>query len=129
MISLRLLRISVVYLMVGLVVGLIMGTSRNYSLISVHTHILLLGWLTMAVTAFVYLWMPGCANNRLAKLHFWGHYIALPVMMVGLALQAYGQKGAAPMIAAGSTLVVVSLLFFTLNLFLNGRLVDTQHQG
>lgn len=121
MISVRLLRISAVYMVLGLVMGLAMGISSNFSLMSVHSHILLLGWLTMAVTGIVYLVIPGCARSRLATLHFWGHNLGLPVMMASLALQAYGQKNIEPMIAAGSILVLVSLLLFAINLFQNGR--------
>ena len=73
MIGVRLLQISVVYLTVGLLLGLTMGISSNFLLSGVHAHILLLGWSTMAVTGLVYLVMPGCARNRLATLHFWGH--------------------------------------------------------
>ena len=122
MIGVGLLQISAVYMVVGLVLGLAMGISSNFSLLSVHSHILLLGWLTMAVTGIVYLLMPGCALNRLASLHFWGHNLGLPVMMAGLALRSYGQKNTDPVIAAGSTLVLVSLLLFAINLSLHGRL-------
>ena len=122
MIGVGLLKISAVYMVVGAVLGLVMGISSNFSLSSVHSHILLLGWLTMAVTGIVYLLMPGCALNRLARLHFWGHNLGLPVMMAGLALQSYGQENTAPVIAAGSILVLVSLLLFAINLSLYGRL-------
>ena len=122
MIGIRLLRISVVYMVVGLVMGLAMGISSNFSLSSVHAHILLLGWLTMAVTGIVYLLMPGCAHNRLATLHFWGHNLGLPVMMTSLALEVHGKKDAVPAIAVGSTLVGISLVLFAINLFRNGRL-------
>jgi cbb3-type cytochrome oxidase subunit 1 len=111
----------VVYLLLGLVQGLAMGISSDYSLSSVHAHILLLGWLTLATIGLVYLALPRCAQSRLATLHFWGHNLGLPVMMVSLALEAYGQKNAEAAIAAGSVLVLLSLLFFAVNLFLNGR--------
>lgn len=121
MTGVRLLQISVVYLAVGLVLGLAMGISGDFSLSSVHGHILLLGWTTMAISGIVYLVMPGCAGNRLATFHIWGHNLGLPVMMASLALQAYGQKNTEPAIAASSVLVIVSLLLFAINLFLHGR--------
>ncbi len=49
---------------------------------------------------------------------FWPH----EAKQSNLALQSYGQKNAGPAIAASSTLVLVSLLLFAVNLFLNGRL-------
>ena len=122
MIGVRLLQISALYMVAGLVLGLAMGISSNFSLMSVHAHILLLGWSAMAVTGIVYLVMPGCARNRLATLHFWGHNLGLPVMTASLALQAYGQRNIEPAIADSSALVLVSLLFFAINLFLNSKL-------
>jgi len=58
----------------------------------------------------------------LAKLHFWGHNIGLPVMMVSLTLYALGVTAAEKAVAAGSTLVVASLLLFSFNLIRNARL-------
>ena len=121
-IGVRLLQISVVYLVLGLVLGLAMGISSNFSLMTVHSHLLLLGWLSMAVIGIVYLVMPACAGSRLATLHFWGHNLGLPIMMASLALEAYGQKDIEPIIGTGSTLVLVSLSLFAINLFRNGRL-------
>ena len=121
-IGVRLLQVSVVYLVGGLVLGLAMGISSNFSLMTVHSHLLLLGWSSMAVIGIVYLVMPGCARSRLATLHFWGHNLGLPIMMASLALEAYGQKNIEPIIGTGSTLVLVSLSLFAINLFRNGRL-------
>jgi len=122
MIGVRLLRIAVVYMVVGLGLGLAMGISGDVSLFSVHSHILLLGWATMAIAGLIYLVMPGCARSRLATLHFWAHNIGLPVMIAGLVLKDRGQQNAEPVLAAGSTLVAISLLIFAVNLFRNGRL-------
>ena len=121
MIGVRLMQISAVYMVVGLGLGLAMGISGNLSLYSVHSHVSLLGWATMALAGIVYLVMPGCARSRLATLHFWGHNLGLPVMMAGLALKAYGRQDAEPAIAASSILVLISLLLFAVNLLWNGR--------
>jgi len=49
-----LLKIASLYMMAALLLGLFMGMTKSFSLISVHSHIGLLGWLTMAVTGLVY---------------------------------------------------------------------------
>ena len=119
-IGLRLVQIAVIYMVVGLVMGLAMGISNDFTLSSVHAHISLLGWTTMAIAGIVYLMMPECSRSPLARLHFWGHNIGLPVMMASLALFAYGFSSAEKLVAAGSTLVLLSLLLFAVNLFRNG---------
>ena len=121
----RLLQISAVYMVMGLGLGLAMGISKDFSLTSVHAHISLLGWVTMAIAGMVYILIPGCDRNRLATLHFWGHNVGLPVMSISVALHAYGQNYVEKAIAASSTLVFVSLLLFAVNLFRNGRLAHS----
>ncbi len=116
-IGVRLLKISVVYLVGGLMLGLLMGISGNFTLVSVHGHILLLGWLSMAVAGIIYLLMPGSTGGRLAVSHFWGHNVGLPVMMASLALKESGRNGMDAIIGASSTLVLISLVLFAVNLF------------
>jgi hypothetical protein len=117
----RLIQIAVVYMSVGLILGLGMGIAGNFTLLSVHSHISLLGWATMAISGMVYILIPSCARNRLAKLHFWGHNIGLPIMMLSLALYTFGITAMEKIVAASSILVVVSLLLFAFNLMRNAR--------
>ena len=79
-------------------------TDPGRCLISVHSHILLLGWATLATTGIVYLVLPRCAGTRLAAAHFWLHNLGLPVMIVSLAAAALGEPRAEPLIGVGSIL-------------------------
>jgi cbb3-type cytochrome oxidase subunit 1 len=120
-IGIRLIQIAVVYMSIGLILGLGMSIKGNFSLMSVHAHILLLGWATMAIAGVAYILIPSCARNRLAKLHFWGHNIGLPITMVSLTLFSIGVAAAEKVLAASSVLVVVSLLLFAFNLIWNAK--------
>jgi cbb3-type cytochrome oxidase subunit 1 len=122
----RLIQISAVYMVIGLGMGLVMGISGNFSLTSVHAHIALLGWATMAITGIVYLVMPDCARSKLVTFHFWGHNVALPLMVASLAVKDYVRADMGPVIGAGSTLVLVSLVLFAINLFRNGGLNNSR---
>jgi cbb3-type cytochrome oxidase subunit 1 len=115
----RLLQIAASYMVLGLGLGLAMGISGNFSLTSVHAHLLLLGWATMAIAGIVYLVLPDCARSRLATFHFWGHNLGMPIMLMSLAMKVNGQEKMEPLIGASSTLVLVSLVFFAINLFQN----------
>ncbi len=75
----------------------------------------------MSLAGIVYILLPGCDRSRLATWHFWGHNAGLPIMTASLALEAYGYKSADKAIGAGSILVLVSLLIFSANLYLNAR--------
>jgi cbb3-type cytochrome oxidase subunit 1 len=109
------------YMSIGLIMGLGMAIAKNFTLLPVHVHISLLGWATMAIAGLVYILIPSCVQNRLAKLHFWGHNIGLP-LMISLAMEMLRITAAERAIAAGSALVVASLLLFSVNLIRNARL-------
>ena len=115
----RLIKIAVLYLIVGLGLAFFMIAAKDRSLTTVHSHVLLLGWMTMGLTGLIYLTAPACANSRLAAWHFWLHNVGLPVMMISLAIQEYGHPEFEPGTGIGSTIVLVALLLFTINVFRN----------
>jgi heme/copper-type cytochrome/quinol oxidase subunit 1 len=123
-IGIALLKIASLYLLAGLVLGLAMGVAQDFSLVSVHTHILLIGWATLALTGIVYLIVPSCAQARLATAHFWLHNLGLPVMLASLVLAARSEMRAEPVIAVGSMIVLLALALFTLNVLLNAKSSD-----
>jgi Protein of unknown function (DUF2871) len=119
-IGVTLVKIATIYMMIGLVIGLMMGLSGNHALATVHSHISLLGWVTMAITGLVYIVRPGCADSKLSKLYFWLHNIGLPIMTFSLALSyGYGNAEAEKFAGIGSIIILVSLLVFTINIFKN----------
>ena len=116
-----LLKISAVYLAVGSLLGLFMGIRQDFALTSVHAHISLLGWLAFAVAGIVYTLIPACAASKLARVHFWGHNIGFPAMMIALGLHSYGIGEAEPVIAVSSMVVAASLLVLVANLLMNAH--------
>jgi hypothetical protein len=123
-VGVSLVRIASVYLLVGLLLGLAMGIGKDFTLMSVHSHVLLLGWATLAISGIVYLVLPRCAGTRLAVAHFWLHNLGQPVMAVSLAAEALGEPRAEPFVGIGSTVVVVALGLFTLNVLRNATAAD-----
>jgi hypothetical protein len=119
-IGVNLVKISAVYMSVGLVIGLKMGLSGNHALATVHSHIGLLGWTTMAMTGLVYIVRPRCADSKLSRLYFWLHNIGLPIMMISLVLyHGYGNAQAEKVAGIGSIIVLLALFVFTINIFKN----------
>jgi FtsH-binding integral membrane protein len=55
----------------------------------------------------------------MAKVHFWLHNIGLPIMMIALAFLVSGTKNATPAVAVGSTLVVLGVIVFAINIIKN----------
>ena len=117
--GIRFLKIAAGYLAIGVSMGLAMGIMQNFALHPVHAHINLLGWATMALAGLIYVQFPQAAQTRLAKLHFWIHNLALPVMMVALAFLLTGHAEALHFLEPASTAMVVGLLIFVVNICLN----------
>jgi cbb3-type cytochrome oxidase subunit 1 len=106
---------SVVYLMVGIAMGLYMAISQNHSTAAAHAHVNLLGWASLALCGLLYEQYPVLQRHWLARAHFWLHSLALPVFMSALFLYLQGNVGLMPVVAIGANLTALGLLFFVIN--------------
>jgi cbb3-type cytochrome oxidase subunit 1 len=117
--GLRFLKIAVVYLLVGAMLGLFMGITQQFGLAPVHAHLLLLGWASLALAGIIYHLYPAASTTRLARIHFWLHNAGLPVFMVGLGLLLTGHDSAGPVVGISASVVLVGLAIFVSNVLLN----------
>ena len=117
--GIRFLKIAVVYLLVGVTLGLVMGIRGNFALAPVHAHLNLLGWAALALAGLIYHLHPAAANTKLAHVHFWMHNLTLPVMMCSLALLLSGYEAADPVVGITSMVMVAALFVFAVNVFVN----------
>jgi|GEM_PF-1131398 len=121
-----LLKMAVLYLLLGLLLGLYMAASGQFQLRAVHTHINLLGWVTLGMTGMIYCQFPQLAQTRLANWHLWLHNLGLPVMMLALGFYHLGYQGFEPLLGMGSVVTLAGLLAFGINLF---RRIDAMPQA
>lgn len=120
--GIRFIKISVVYFVIGVLLGLYMSMAHDYALKGVHVHINLLGWASFALAGFVYHLFPSTSSNFYAKLHFWSGNIGLPLMMIALTvLILNGAEIATVFTAIGGVLVVFSVIMFAINVLVNVR--------
>jgi hypothetical protein len=113
------LKLSVVYLIIGIGMGIAMGASQNFTLRPVHAHVNLLGWTTMALAGLIYSVFPKAGESVLARVHFWLLNLALPVMMGALAAVLFGQTGVVPVLAVAEIVGALGIAAFAANLFMN----------
>lgn len=115
--GIRFLKIAAVYFFIAVCLGLVMGIIHNFAFTSVHAHLNLLGWVSMALFGIIYCIYPRAAETKLAKGHFWLHNIGVPVMQGALFAQILTGIGALTLgIIVGSMLVVVGVLLFMINI-------------
>lgn len=113
------LKLAVLYLVVGVLMGTAMGATQNFTLRPVHAHVNLLGWATLALAGLIYTVFPEAGASRLARVHFWLLNISLPLMMVGLAMVLLGNPGMEALVGVASIGAVLSAVAFAANIFLN----------
>jgi len=113
------IRLSVIYLIVGVGIGIAMGATHDFTLRPVHAHVNLLGWTTLALAGLIYAVFPEAGRSTLAKIHFWLHNAALPVMMGSLALFLLGNSRAVPVLVASEFVAAAGVIVFAVNVFMN----------
>lgn len=117
------LRLSVIYLAIGVLFGLVMGITERLQFAPVHTHINLLGWATLALAGVIYTIFPQAGNNKLAVWHFWFHNIGLPVFVIGLycMIAQIGGSAAEQFVKVGAVIAIIGILIFLVNVLANVR--------
>lgn len=113
------IRIAVVYVVIGVIFGQVIGITEKFAYADTHAHINLLGWATLALSGLIYTVFPTAGKNRLAIAHFWLHNIGLPLFIIGLFLLATNNQSGLPFTIVGSILVVLGIIIFASNVWLN----------
>ena len=62
---------AIIYAVLGMSLGLVMGITQDHSQMPTHAHLMLLGWVSFAIFGVFYQMFPAAAANRLAQVHFW----------------------------------------------------------
>lgn len=118
--GIKLIKIAVIYFLIGISLGLYMSAAHVFSLATVHVHINLLGFVSLSIAGIFYILFPNLAKTTAAKIHFWLHNIGLPIMMVGIALAILGAGQIFFILATlGGLVTVVGIFFFGFNVLLN----------
>lgn len=114
-------RVAVVYFVAAVAIGIVMGATGDFALVSVHAHMNLLGWEALALMGLIYHQLPKLGTNRLARAHFWLHNAGLPVLMAGLIAREHRAPGMEPVVGVASAVVGAAILLFSANILINGR--------
>ena len=116
----RFIIMSVVYLGVAALVGIAMlGSERAMALKFVHSHLNMLGWVSMMIYGVGYHILPKFMgrqmhSRKLGEVQFWTANIGLVAMLVFYTMNVYRPSGAlvAATVVAGVLELVSVFLFF-----------------
>ena len=104
---------ALIYAVLGMSLGLVMGITQDHSQMPTHAHILLLGWVTFAIFGFFYHTFPNASVGRMASIHFWLAEIGFVVLIIGL-FSIFGGRPemGEPLAAIGSVTLLASMVLF-----------------
>lgn len=113
----RFIKIAVLYLALGVTLGVVMGMMHVFTFMPVHAHLNLLGWASLALVGLVYHAYPQAAETKLATVHFWLHNVGLPPLMISLALMLAGNAAMEPVVGISSLVVASGVMVFVVNVW------------
>lgn len=108
----RFILAGIAYGIIGMLMGLVMGASGKFDMAPVHAHIILLGWVSMALFGLIYRNIPAMAGEKLAVWQFWISNLGLIIMMITLAMVINKNMAVAPVLAVSEIVVVFGMLIF-----------------
>jgi hypothetical protein len=108
--------LGALYLVIGMVLGIVLGVKEDFLLSPVHAHINLLGFAAHCIFGLVYRAWPELKQGALAAAQFWLFVVGSPLFMVGLTLTLTTHNPTLTII--GSLLVTLGALLF---LIITGR--------
>jgi len=116
----RFILMSIIYLGIASILGIVMlGSEKAMALKFVHSHLNLLGWVSMMIYGVGYHILPRFMgrplySTKIGEAQFWLANIGLAVMLLFYTLNVYGPSGTYVMITvfAGIVELVAILLFF-----------------
>ncbi|WP_349370561.1 hypothetical protein [Salinarimonas sp.] len=110
-------KLAVVFLIVGIAMGLQMSISGLHDVTGAHAHANLLGWASSAIFGVYYALNPAKARARLAQVHFWVYAAAVVVMIPALYLMLQGYAAMEMLVAVSSLLAFAAVLVFAVVVF------------
>ena len=115
---------AVIYFVVGVALGNVMGATHDFTYRSVHAHINLLGWVSMLGVGLMLRIYADQMRSSLARFQFWLHQLAMPVMIVSLAAVVKGNQAFGPALGLASLAFGISAVLLMVNVWVSLRRAD-----
>ncbi|MFD2265397.1 hypothetical protein ACFSM5_21015 [Lacibacterium aquatile] len=111
------LRLASLYAIVGMALGIYMGINQNFTLMSAHVHLNLLGWVSITLYGLV-LRLDPYLDGPLPMIQTFCAHIGALGMFTGLTVMGlYGHEAADPFLIGGSLSMITGALLFALMVF------------
>lgn len=113
-------RTAILFLIIGIGIGIHMSVSGNHDVTGAHAHLNLLGWVTSALFGIYYALHPAKAAGRLPVLQYAVYVLGIVVMIPSLYIMLRGNPQIEPIVAIGSLIVFAGVILFGWIVFAGG---------
>lgn len=113
------IKISVIYFILGVAIGLFMSSTLQLQWAAAHAHVNLAGWASVAIIGLIYTVYPKAGNSALGKWSFWLYNIGLPILLVSMFMvQIPDWLGIAHILTfSGGGAVALAIILIIINVF------------
>lgn len=116
-------KISGIYFILGIGVGMFMSASLQLQWAAGHAHVNLVGWVSMGIFGAIYSIYPEAGNNTLGKWHFWLYQLGAPILLISMfliqMLDVFSLGFVHILTFLGGAMVSLGVILFIINCFIN----------
>jgi len=110
-------RLAVLFVIVGMAMGIAMAMSQDHSAMPAHAHLNLLGWVSLFLFGIYYERRPALDRSRLALIQVGVWSSGTVLLTIGVAAVHMGYAAAEPIAAISSIIVLAAVLLFAYFVF------------
>ena len=103
---------AIVFVVAGMIWGIVMAISEDHSAMPAHAHLNLLGWVSLFLFGIYYKLHPSLEDAKSAMAQIWIWIIGTIVLAIGVAMVHTGHPTGDPIAAIGSFIVLLDALLF-----------------
>jgi hypothetical protein len=108
----RFMLTAIVFVILGMLLGIWMGTNENFTFAPVHAHLNLVGWVTMFLFGLWYRGVPAIASSTIASVHYWVAVVGAVLLAIGIYGSVAPNPSLALVVIPGALLTLLSMLIF-----------------
>ncbi len=110
-------RLAVLFVIVGMAMGIGMAATQDHSIMPAHAHLNLLGWVSLFLFGIYYERRPALDTSRLAMIQVVLWSIGTVVLTIAVAAIHLGYNAADPAAGISSLVVLAAMLMFAYFVF------------
>jgi peptidoglycan/LPS O-acetylase OafA/YrhL len=110
-------KLAVLFIIVGMAMGIGMAVTQNHAIMPAHAHLNLLGWVSLFLFGIYYERRPALDTSRSAMIQVVLWSVGTVILTIAVAAIHLGYPAADPFAGIASLIVLVAILMFAYFIF------------